>query len=62
MTETTDRRAQRIAKMERLREQGIDPYPARPLYPSPPPSDAAYEAPQGDAQWTSRWSALVAVR
>ncbi len=53
MTETTDRRAQRIAKMERLREQGIDPYPARVHYThSTAQAIAAYEAAeaQGDAQ------------
>ncbi|NLD43499.1 MAG: lysine--tRNA ligase [Chloroflexi bacterium] len=32
MAEITDRREQRIAKMERLRERGIDPYPARVTY------------------------------
>ena len=48
MAETTDRRAQRIAKLERLREQGIDPYPARVHYThSSAQAIAAYEGPEG---------------
>ncbi|NLD74221.1 MAG: lysine--tRNA ligase, partial [Chloroflexi bacterium] len=66
MAETTDRRAQRIAKLERLREQGIDPYPARVHYThSSAQAIAAYEASEAqdgakvDVQVVGR---LVAVR
>ncbi len=45
MAETNDRREQRIAKMDHLRERGIDPYPARVSYThTTAEAVAAYEA------------------
>ena len=64
MPEPTDQREQRIAKLIRLREKGIDPYPARVCYThTTAQAIAAFEAAPAEAEVTVRVAGrLMSVR